>query len=179
MKFLINLLAAGLILAASLFANDIKNTTEEQINHVFPGDVKFEMSKVEIPATLKSTIENEVKQRFFADELYIWKITQGSNVKGFAVLDNVYGKSLPITFLVIFDNQFNVLNSSIVKYREPYGGGVAQESWNNQFIGRDAESSYEVGKDINGISGATISVKSVSKGIRKLAILLPKISEKL
>lgn len=171
--------AAGLILAAVLFANDIRNSTEEKISAVFPGDINFEMSKIEIPVDIKSAIEVEVKQRFFADELYVWKITQGTSVKGYAVLDNVYGKSLPITFLVIFDNEFNILNSSIIKYREPYGGGVASETWNNQFIGRDSSSSYKVGEEINGISGATISVKSVSTGIRKLALLIPKISDKL
>ena len=179
MKLFYKLFAAGLTLAAVLFANDIRNSTEEKISSIFPGDIDFEMSKVDIPNDIKSQIEVEVKQSFFADELYIWKITQDSDIKGYAVLDNVYGKSLPITFLVIFDKEFNILNTSIIKYREPYGGGVSSESWNNQFVGRDSDSSYKVGKDINGISGATISVKSVSTGIRKLALLMPKISDQL
>lgn len=161
------------------FANDIRNHTEESIEKLFGGDVEYEMIKFHIPADLKSSIENEVKQKFFADEIYIWKIKQGNNLKGYALLDNVYGKSMPITFLVIFDKELKIANSSIVKYREPYGGAVGNESWNAQFKGKNGNSNYNVGSDISAISGATISVHSVSKGVRKLALLLPKITDRI
>lgn len=177
MKFFIRYFAAGLTLAAILFASDIRNNAEETIKTVFSGDVEYDMMKIEIPRSLKSQIEQEVRQRFFANEVYVWKISKGSSIAGYAVMDNVYGKSMPITFLVVFDKEFRILNSSIIKYREPYGGGVANENWNSQFTGKDSSSSFEVGKEISGISGATISVNSVSKGIRKLALLIPKISE--
>ena len=36
-------------------------------------------------------------------------------------------------------------------------------------------SSYKVGKDISGISGATLSVNSLTKGIHKLSILIHEI----
>ena len=38
---------------------------------------------------------------------------------------------------------------------------------------------YNIGKDINGISGATISVKSMSKGIQKITTLYPLIQNQL
>jgi Na+-translocating ferredoxin:NAD+ oxidoreductase RnfG subunit len=91
----------------------------------------------------------------------------------------VLGKSLPITFLVIFDTDCKIINSSVIQYREPYGGAVKNKNWNAQFKNKDSSSSYEVGKEINGISGATISVHSVSKGIHKLALLLPEIKDRL
>ena len=40
-------------------------------------------------------------------------------------------------------------------------------------------SSYNIGKEIDGISGATISVKSMSKGIQKIATLYPLIQNQL
>ncbi len=177
MKIFIKYFAAGLMLAAILSASDIRNNAEETIKNVFPGDVKYDLMKIDIPQRLKSQIEKKVQQRFFANELYIWKISKGPSITGYAVMDNVYGKSMPITFLVVFDREFRILNSSIIKYREPYGGGVANENWNDQFAGKDSSSSFKVGSEISGISGATISVNSVSKGIRKLALLIPKISE--
>lgn len=167
------------LLIVSTFGNDIKKDTEEAIKNIFSDDISIEMEVFNIPSQLKLKVEKEVKQRFFEDKLYIWKITKDSKVLGFAILDNVYGKSMPITFLVIFDNNLNIMNSSIIKYREPYGGAVKNEEWNSQFKGKNAESGFDVGDEINGISGATISVNSVSKGIRKLALLLPEIKDKL
>lgn len=168
-----------ILLATLLFANDIKDRTEEIIHNVYPGDVEFEMIKFDIPGNIKNEIEKKCRQKFFQDHLFIWKIRKGNEIKGYAVLDNVYGKSMPITFVVVFDEQFNILNSDVVKYREPYGGAVQSDEWNKQFKGKNAASGYNVGDEISGISGATISVHSLAKGIRKLALLMPKIKDLL
>ena len=74
----------------------------------------------------------------------------------YAFLDNVIGKSMPITFLVILNINGNIINSNVIKYREAYGGEVGNSTWLQQFINRNNNSSYNIGKDINGISGATI-----------------------
>ena len=93
----------------------------------------------------------------------------------FAVMDNVIGKSMPITFLSIFDSNGKILNSSIIKYREGYGGEVSGKKWLAQFDGMKSDSLYNYPRHISGISGATISVKSVTKGIAKLSLLAPEI----
>lgn len=175
----LNILFLFNVLVLILSANDIRDKTEETIHNVFPGDVNTEMITFQLPADLKTSIEKEVRQKFFEDKLYIWKVTKNGEVTGFAILDNVYGKSMPITFLVIFDGNCKILNSSVIKYREPYGGAVRNEEWNSQFKNKDADSGYDVGIDIDGISGATISVNSISKGVRKLALLMPEIKDSL
>ncbi len=72
-----------------------------------------------------------------------------------------------------------IISSSIIKYREPYGGGIVNLNWNDQFVGKDRNSDFEVGEDIQGISGATISVNSVTKGINKLCLLISEIKDSL
>ncbi len=111
-------------------------------------------------------------QKFFRKEVNCWHIINDDSTQYYAILDNVKGKSLPITFLTIFDENKQVYDSEIIKYREGYGGEVANKSWLNQFINYTDSSNYNVGGAISGISGATISVNSVSKGIYKLSILI-------
>ena len=67
----------------------------------------------------------------------------------------------------------------IVKYREPYGGQISNKKWLDQFNGKDNSSSYKIGDEISTISGATISVNSITKGIRKLTILISLIGNDL
>ena len=86
---------------------------------------------------------------------------------------------MPITFLVIYDNSGIIISSHVIKYREPYGGEIASGKWNAQFMGRSENSDYTVGGDIDGISGATISVNSMSKGVMKLSMLFPLIKSQL
>jgi Na+-translocating ferredoxin:NAD+ oxidoreductase RnfG subunit len=86
---------------------------------------------------------------------------------------------MPITFLVIYDTSGKILNSQVIKYREPYGGEIANKKWNNQFVGRSEISDYVVGDEVDGISGATISVYSMTKGVMKLSLLFPLIKSQL
>ena len=101
------------------------------------------------------------------NRIYFWEITQQDSLIGLVVLDNVKGKSQTITFVVFFDPNGKVLKSHIVKYREPIGGEVSNQYWLKQFFGKSWESDYQVGTDIDGISGATISVNAVTRGIHR------------
>ena len=116
--------------------------------------------------------QNVVKQKFFRKELNVWEIQMNDSTYNYAILDNVKGKSMPITFLTIFNENEEVINAAIIKYREAYGGEVGSRSWLNQFINYSDTSNYKVGNGISGISGATISVHSVSKGIHKLSLII-------
>ena len=68
----------------------------------------------------------------------------------------------------------------IIRYREPYGGAVASRNWLNQFTGKSGGDNFKVDKEIDSISGATISVNSVARGVQKLTLVMEHIiSEKL
>jgi Na+-translocating ferredoxin:NAD+ oxidoreductase RnfG subunit len=54
---------------------------------------------------------------------------------------------------------------------------VINDNWNEQFTGKNSGSDFTVGESVNGISGATISVNSVTKGIRKIALLYEEIKD--
>lgn len=78
------------------------------------------------------------------------------------------GKDQPITYLVAVDTALQLLDVDILVYREEYGGEVAYESWRKQFRGKRPGDGMQVGREIRGISGATISVNAVTAGIRKM-----------
>lgn len=164
--------------AQSMFGSGIKSDTEEVISDYFD-EAEFVMQKIEIPLQIKTEIEREIQQKFFDNFLYVWKIFRGDSLNAIAILDNVYGKALPITFLTAFNLEGEIIFTEIIKYREQYGGGVKDGGWLNQFKDKNSRSNYEVGKDIQGISGATISVNSITKGIRKSAAFFEKMKDEL
>lgn len=100
-----------------------------------------------------------------ADTAY--RIARGDSVLGFAVVREVKGKDQPITFLVATDTSDRLRDVDILVYREPYGGEVAYDAWRRQFRGKSADDQLHVGRDIRSISGATISVNSVTLGVRR------------
>lgn len=158
-------------------AQEIRETAEIIIRDEFKSDITIEMKKYEMDEKLSSEIEKKAKQKFFSSHIYIFKIFSKKTLIATALLDNVYGKSQPITFLVIFNMDGSIISTNIVKYREAYGGAVSQDNWNEQFKGKNSESSFNVGEEVSSISGATISVKSVTLGIKKLALLFNRIKK--
>ena len=162
-----------------LFAGKIKNSSEEYLLSQFAKGTRINIHTLQLNKKIKIDIQNKVKQTFYRDKLYYWNISRNDTTIAYAFLDNVLGKSMPITFIVIIDINGNIINTEVIKYREAYGGEVANKRWLAQFMTRNINSNYIVGEDIDGISGATISVNSLSKGIQKLAMLYPIIKNEL
>ncbi|MDX2122741.1 MAG: FMN-binding protein [Gemmatimonadota bacterium] len=101
------------------------------------------------------------------DGAVVLRVRRHDSVLGFAQVRDVMGKDQPITYLVATDTALVLRDIDILIYREPYGGEVAYEAWRKQFRGRDARDSLVVGRQIRGISGATISVHAVTLGVRQ------------
>jgi Na+-translocating ferredoxin:NAD+ oxidoreductase RnfG subunit len=97
----------------------------------------------------------------------VFRVRRADSLLGFARIRNVTGKDLPITLLVAIDPGARLRDVDVLVYREPYGGEVAYESWRRQFRGKGTGDPLLVGRDIRGISGATISVNSVTDGVRR------------
>ena len=158
-------------LISVLISSEIMDNCTEYISDLFP-ESTHKHHLYDIDKKLKKNIENIVKQKFFRDELHIWNITTTDSSRYYAVLDNVIGKSMPITFLAIFNSNSEIEDITIIKYREPYRGDIRSKSWVNQFFAYTDTSNYIVGDRIDAISGATISVHSATKGIHKLTHLM-------
>ena len=161
--------SAFVILLSGVLCAGIRENAENAILNEFGHSSKLSFKKYELSDSIKDSIEMKVKQRFYSDFVYTWVISFKDSIIGYALLDNVKGKTMPITFLTMFDTGEKLVNASILKYREPIGGEVGRKFWLNQFLGKTSESEFD---DIDGISGATISVISVTRGIQKLTLLL-------
>jgi hypothetical protein len=102
------------------------------------------------------------------DTTEVLRVSRADSLLGFAAVGNVVGKDQLITFLVAVDAVDRLRDVDILVYREPYGGEVAYDAWRKQFRGKSAADSLRLGKEIRGISGATISVRAVTAGVRRL-----------
>jgi hypothetical protein len=157
----------------------IRDDAEELIFSTYGEDIQVDFKKWNPSQEIKIYSEKKARSRFMFDHVYFWKISESNSLVGVAILDNVLGKLLPITYLTCFNLDGQLINAHIVKYREDYGYEVGNRRWLNQFLGLDASSDYKVGKNIDGISGATISVNSVTRGINRSAIIVEHLLSKI
>ncbi|MCK9281733.1 MAG: FMN-binding protein [Melioribacteraceae bacterium] len=155
---------------------NIKDQTEKSISAFFGNNHELIFEKITLSKSLINEIEKVIKQIFVNDYIYQWKIYKENNLIAYAYLDNVLGKTMPITFLTIIDLKNEVLHAEIIKYRESHGGEVSQRNWLNQFINKSVSNNFKLGDDISSISGATISARSITKGVKKTLLISKKMN---
>ena len=93
----------------------LREKTESLIYDHYGDSISVLFKKIPIPEEIKSTAEKNAQLRFMQDQIYIWEISRNEEMIGLAYLDNVKGKSQPITYAVFFDNQGMVEGSHIIK----------------------------------------------------------------
>ena len=100
-----------------------------------------------------------------------WHALSNGTMIGWFFVDQVIGKHELITCALGINADGSVRRFQIIEYQEAYGYQVRELKWRNQFVGKTAASALEVGTDIGNISGATLSVRHVTDGIKRLLFL--------
>jgi hypothetical protein len=97
-------------------------------------------------------------------QLQAWRAQDG----GWFIVDRVIGKHEFITYAVALTRDGAVRSVEILDYRETYGGEIRNANWRQQFVGKRFGSQLQLDKDIKNISGATLSSRHVTDGVRRL-----------
>ena len=97
-----------------------------------------------------------------------YKITDSDKLLGFAFLGTAPSKTDTFEYLVVFDQSFIIKKVNVLVYREDYGGEIGSNRWLKQFVGKARNTEMAVGKNIAAISGATISVYSMTNAVNQL-----------
>ncbi|HYL24933.1 MAG TPA: FMN-binding protein [Burkholderiales bacterium] len=94
----------------------------------------------------------------------VWRAAPG----GWFIIDDVLGKHELITYAVGIDTQGHVRRIEILEYRESHGGEVRDATWRAQFAGKSAADPLQLDRDIRNISGATLSCRHITDGVKRL-----------
>ncbi|MCA9401116.1 MAG: FMN-binding protein [Candidatus Omnitrophica bacterium] len=120
-----------------------------------------EMAKVETSADI--TFEG-VHNR----ELIRYDVFHAGSKVGVAMEDTVMGKWGPIHYLVGLDLTGKILKVVVLDYQEIRGKPIARNRYMKQYKGKTIHDPIRLRRDIDGVSGATISSRSITDGIRKI-----------
>ena len=97
-----------------------------------------------------------------------YKIIDSNQLLGYAFIGTAPSKTDTFEYLVVFDLSLIIKKVNVLVYREDYGGEIGSKRWLRQFVGKARSTDLAVGKNIAAISGATISVYSMTNAINQL-----------
>lgn len=154
---------------ASAFAVEYLSS-EQAVRLMFPDADRFEAIEVApSPAQMHKLEDAGVRARSAR-----WKFSaarKGEATLGWVVVDEVIGKFELITYAVGLGADGTLRQVEILSYRESHGGEIRLPAWRRQFVGKRAGDSIELGRDIANISGATLSCRHVTEGVKRIVEL--------
>lgn len=148
---------------------------EEAPKAVFPEATVFERRVIPLTPELKQKIQ----ERMPGSRTSLWEpnyvsfvARKGTTVLGYAVIVEEIGKHRPITFIVGAGPDGKVRDVALMVYREAYGGEVRDKRFLAQYPGKDLQAPLLPYRDIQNITGATLSVEAIGRGTKKALALI-------
>ena len=126
--------------------------------------------------TISTEIANTLPAKFGADNLF--DIKNNDSLIGYAYVSKAPSKTDEFDYLVLLDKDLIVLKTKVLVYREDYGGEIGSKRWLKQFIGKTQHDELRYNDNIMAISGATISVRSMTNAMNNLLKSLKILHEK-
>lgn len=161
-----------LLAGAMTSAHGVEFTTPQALlSEQFHGSERVTYMKVKPDAGQRAQLEARLGRPLPKPEYTFFVATSHGRPDGYALFDEQVGQHEPISFATFFDADGTITRVEVVAYREPFGDGIRAERFRKQFVGKTARSQFRTGADIDIISGATISSRSMCVGVERAAAL--------
>jgi len=149
--------------------NGVDRKVEKNIAKVWP---KHEISRKPM------VFDTLMIDKYGLTEVHLFKLSNDSYIVGYLAISSAKGRFESFDYLMIFDSEMVIRRIDILVYRSSYGGEIASQSWLKQFYGKQDGVDMEFDKDIDTISGATISAPSMAKSVKSVSRLMVEVSTK-
>ncbi len=160
---------------AAEFRTRVYLDLQEAPRALFPEADDFEQHQIKVTPELGRRIKELVgraRPTIWEPFYYAFVAKKQGDVIGYAVVCEEIGKHRAITFIVGTTPDARVRDVAVMAYREPIGDEVRYRGFLDQFKGKSLDDPIMPYRDISNISGATLSVRALSRGVRKgLAVI--------
>jgi len=145
------LVLPGLVVAATVY-----ETSEEFLDRAFNGSPP-EPGLIWLSGDRKSVVRNLLGHDYPALRLRFWCRDERS-----AWMLEEIGKDMPITVGIVVEGKY-IESLRVLTYRENRGGEVATPAFTEQFNGSGLDTEGRLDTRIDGITGATLSVRALTR----------------
>ncbi|HMB63494.1 MAG TPA: FMN-binding protein [Eudoraea sp.] len=160
-KLTITALVLGFLFFGFGLPEKIRKKVDKEVEKVFE-TTSYAMEPILVPGNLNTKLPVEITSENF------YRLSESNNILGYAFVDKAPSKTAKFDYLVIFDTDLRVIHSKVLVYREEYGGEIGSKRWLKQFLGKTGGDRVDYETNIDAISGATISVRSMTRSMDRL-----------
>ena len=150
---------------------DVYLTPEEAAKLTFPDSDSIRLEVITLNENQKRLIEERIGWQFPESTFDCYIGESNGKIDGWAFVQNTIGKHKPMTYMVGVDPDGEITNVEVLVYRESRGSEVGKKRFNYQYQGKTIDDPIRINRDVINISGATMSVRSMSAGVKRALVL--------
>ncbi|MEP0211630.1 MAG: FMN-binding protein [Cellulophaga sp.] len=109
---------------------------------------------------------------------YVFKIKTDDTVTGYAYVGQANSMKNVFDYVVFINKDLSIKKTKVLIYREDHGRQIGAQRWLKQFIGLSINKKPVYGENVDAISGATISAKSMTIAVKDVLETIQKLNNK-
>lgn len=169
------LAVATLSFSSTAHADSTYFTKRSVLTSFFPSSDKISFEKFQPSKAQRAVLKRKLGYELAKSSYYFFVATRTTNegkiIDGYAFIDEVMGQHRPITYAVKLSTDGTVLRQEVMVYRESHGDEIRSPRFTKQFKGKTVNDSLRANRDIDCVSGATISSRAIVLGVRRALVL--------
>lgn len=147
-------------------------TEEQALRSLMPQANGFKKEVVRLSRDQMEQVQGLLGKRLRDDTYTFHTGVKEETVIGYALILETIGKEQPITFMVAVDTQGRVMGIEIMIYRESQGSEIRSRGFAHQYLGKTIKAPLQLGRDVDAISGATLSSRAATYTVKKALALV-------
>lgn len=152
-------------------------TQKEALALAFPDADRIDHATFVLTPEQVEAIQKRARSRLDTRLVSIHTAWRGGEVVGYAHIDVHTVRTKSEGFIVVLGRDGRVESVRVLAFHEPLDY-LPSENWYNAFAGSDGDDGLRIGRDIDAVSGATLSAQAATEGVRRMlayyAVLLSK-----
>jgi Na+-translocating ferredoxin:NAD+ oxidoreductase RnfG subunit len=145
---------------------------ENAVKLMLPASERVRKEVLRLNPDQKKLVESRIGWKFPEESFEVYVGETGAAVDGYAILHNTIGKHRHMTYMVGVDNRGHVTDVELLVFREAKGSEIGRKRFISQYDDKTVLDPIRINKDIINISGATMSVRSMSAGVKRALVLV-------
>jgi Na+-translocating ferredoxin:NAD+ oxidoreductase RnfG subunit len=158
-------LVLSITTAASLYAGKLPGA-DEAVRQLLP-DGSYERETLLLTKAEQSVCAESASQKAVGALVTRYVARSEAGIAGYAYLDKHQVRTLPQILMVAVDADGALVGIRVLAFREP-AEYMARDGWMEQFRGKTVQDEIRMKKNIDGITGATLTSRAVTQCARRV-----------
>jgi Na+-translocating ferredoxin:NAD+ oxidoreductase RnfG subunit len=140
---------------------------ESSRKELYPAATGVVADTLKIDSATAAAAKDLIRQPIAEKRAVFERVLSQQGTIGYVYRARERGKVELMDFAVALDTAGKVQRVLLTAYRENIGGEVGSKRFMGQFKGKTSRNALQLNRDIDGISGATLSSRAITVGVRK------------